>query len=219
MATLGKVPAHAGAVYVRHRPEDTLLYQIVEAHYPTFCDLLERDAENSYLALESLRADASAMPDLYGHSITYWIALGPQRGKKVFSLQTLPPHTGRDSRARLAKDAGFSLHAGVAARADQRDKLERLCRYIARPAVSEKRLSLTNSRQIRYQLKTPYRDGTTHVIFNRGGHPPNHAWRAKITPGGRGRRRTGSTDSEGDDRTPAERRAAMTWAQRRVTHH
>jgi hypothetical protein len=51
-------------VYVRHRPEDTLLYQIVEAHYPTFCDLLERDAENSYLVLESLRADASAMPDL-----------------------------------------------------------------------------------------------------------------------------------------------------------
>jgi hypothetical protein len=86
----------------------------------------------------------------------------------------------------LAKDAGFSLHAGVAARADQREKvragtareaalgykLERLCRYIARQAVSEKRLSLTNSRQIRYQLKTPYRDGTTHVIFNRGGHPP-----------------------------------------------
>ena len=42
MATLGKVPAHAGAVYVRHRPEDTLLYQIVEAHYPTFCDLLDQ---------------------------------------------------------------------------------------------------------------------------------------------------------------------------------
>lgn len=50
MATLGKVPAHAGAVYVRHRPEDTLLYQIVEAHYPTFCDLLERE----YSVLSSL---------------------------------------------------------------------------------------------------------------------------------------------------------------------
>ncbi len=32
-----------------------------------------------------------------------------------------------------------SLHAGVAAKADERKKLERLCRYIARAAVSEKR--------------------------------------------------------------------------------
>ncbi len=38
-----------------------------------------------------------------------------------------------------------------------------LCRYIARPAVSEKRLSLLEDGRIRYELKTPYRDGTTHV--------------------------------------------------------
>jgi hypothetical protein len=33
------------------------------------------------------------------------------------------------------------------------------------PAISEKRLSLTPSGNIRYQLKTPYSDGTPHVIF------------------------------------------------------
>ena len=65
----------------------------------------------------------------------------------------------------VGKVAGFSLHAGVSARADQRQKLERLCRYISRPAISEKRLSLTPNGNVRYQLKTPYRDGTTHVIF------------------------------------------------------
>ena len=54
-----------------------------------------------------------------------------------------------------AKVAGFSLHAGVAAKAYQRKKLERLCRYISRPAVSEQRLSLTSNGNIRYQLKTP----------------------------------------------------------------
>jgi hypothetical protein len=56
--------------------------------------------------------------------------------------------------------AGFSLHAGVAARANERDKLERLCRYIAGPAVSTKRLSLIRNGQVRYELKTPYNDGT-----------------------------------------------------------
>ena len=46
-----------------------------------------------------------------------------------------------------------------------RDKHGRLCRYVSRPAVSEKRLNLTNNGKVRYELKTPYRNGTTHVIF------------------------------------------------------
>jgi len=47
----------------------------------------------------------------------------------------------------------------------ERKKLKRICRYISRPAVFEKRLSLTRQGKVRYELKTPYRDGTTHVIF------------------------------------------------------
>jgi hypothetical protein len=65
----------------------------------------------------------------------------------------------------VGKVADFSLHAGVASKAHERKTLERLCRYISRPAVSEKRLSLTPNGNVRYRLKTPYRDGTTHVIF------------------------------------------------------
>ena len=51
------------------------------------------------------------------------------------------------------------------AEAHQRQKLERLCRYITRLGVSEQRLSITSNGKVRYQLKTPYRDGTTHVFF------------------------------------------------------
>ncbi len=50
-------------------------------------------------------------------------------------------------------------------RAWERKKLERLCRYITRPAIAENRLSLTPIGQVCYQLRTPYRDGTTHVVF------------------------------------------------------
>jgi hypothetical protein len=57
------------------------------------------------------------------------------------------------------------LHAGVSAKASERDKLERLCRYIARPPVSVHRLSLTSDGNVRYELKTPYRNGTTHIVF------------------------------------------------------
>ena len=40
-----------------------------------------------------------------------------------------------------------------------------VCRYISRPAVAVDRLSLTEQGLIRYRLKTPFRDGTTHVLF------------------------------------------------------
>jgi hypothetical protein len=125
--------------------------------------LLERDAENSYLTTDAVSEDS--MNQLLGHSITYRIALAPQVGRKVFTLQTLPVCEPDDYADTAGKISGFSLHAGVAARSDERKKLERLCRYVSRPAVSEKRLSLTSNGNIRYQLKAPYRDGTTHVIF------------------------------------------------------
>lgn len=49
--------------------------------------------------------------------------------------------------------------------ADQREKLERLTRYVSRPPVSVERLDLTAQGQVRYRLKTPYRDGTTHIVL------------------------------------------------------
>jgi len=78
--------------------------------------LLERDEENSTLTLDGL--DEDPMQELHSHSVTYRIAMGPQRGRKVFTLQTIPPKLELPpSSERVAKLAGFSLHAGVAAKA------------------------------------------------------------------------------------------------------
>ena len=153
----------------------------------------------------------------------------------MFTLQTLPAcYEPFDDG--VGKVAGFSLHAGVAARAQERRKLERLCRYISRPAVSEKRLSLTRGRNVRYQLKTPDRDGTTRVIFEpldfiarlaalvpkprvnltrfHGVFAPNSKHRALVTPARRGKGNRAKVADEMQAQTPAERRASMTWAQR-----
>jgi len=136
---------------------------------------------------------------------------------------------------------GFSLHAGVAAEAHESQKLERLCRYIARPAISERRLSISPQGKVRYQLKTPWRDGTTHVEFEpiefmaklaalippprahltrfHGVFAPNANLPAQLTPSGRGKRP--ATDAapvevSANDapRSPEEKRRAMSWAQR-----
>ncbi len=102
-----------------------------------------------------------------GSSITNCIATGPQQGRRAFSLQTLPLQgcLEENSAPRVAKAPGFPRHAGPAAAAHERQKLDRLCRYITRPAMAEHRLSLTAQGRLRYQLKTPYRGGTTHVVI------------------------------------------------------
>jgi hypothetical protein len=74
----------------------------------------------------------------------------------LLTLQTLPPDEDSSGGSdRVAKEAGFSLHAGVSTEAHQRDKLERLCRYVTRPAVSERRLAITSNGNILYQPGRP----------------------------------------------------------------
>ncbi len=60
---------------------------------------------------------------------------------------------------------GFSLHAAARIEAGQTSRLEHLCRYITRPPLSNKRLSLTPDGRVVHELRAPYRDGTTHFIF------------------------------------------------------
>lgn len=45
-------------------------------------------------------------------------------------------------------------------------RFERLCRYAARPAIAQERLSLTRNGQVLYRFKRPHRDGRTHVLLD-----------------------------------------------------
>jgi len=207
--------------------------------------LLVRDEDQSYLDSSPFDREGGGgqgrgtveerqtLEDLQSHSITYRIALGAHRGRKAFMLQSLPPMTDGTERPGVAQLSGFSLHAGVAAAAHQRYKLERLARYITRPVLALERLSLTAQGHIRYGLKTPYRDGTTHVIFEpldflarlaslvplprvnltrfHGVFAPHSALRRRIVPHAPARLKKPGPDEEG---AFAHRHRAMTWAQR-----
>jgi hypothetical protein len=95
--------------------------------------LITRDIENAHLAFDP--AEEAPINALLGASITYRIATGPREGQKVFTLQTLPA-APEAPRREVAESSGFSLHAGIAAKASQRDKLEHLARYVSRPPVA-----------------------------------------------------------------------------------
>ena len=99
-------------------------------------------------------------------SCTYRIAFGPRAGQKVLSLRTVAGRDEKPTKLLCAQAHGFSLHAGVRTAAHQRKELERLCRYITRPAIANERLSRNAKGQVVLRLKSPYRDGTTHIVMS-----------------------------------------------------
>jgi ribosomal protein S27E len=114
---------------------------------------LERDTESAWLELDPAE-DTDAMPQILGSSVSYRIAVGPRQGRKAFMIRTIRPLERPDpGLERVAKANGFSLHAGVSCEPHQKDKRERLCRYIARSAVAVPRLSLSSTGKVVYSLK------------------------------------------------------------------
>ena len=125
----------------------------------------------------------------------------------------------------LARQPGFSLHAATRCEANQRDKLEKLCRYFTQPAIANERLSMNECGQVIYRFKQPLREGTIQVMLDRldfiarlaalvprprlnltrlhGAFAPNCKHRERIVP-----RR------EPDQPTPGQPLAPMTWTQR-----
>ena len=74
---------------------------------------------------------------------------------------------GPDFKQTLCADSiGFSLHAAVRCGADDRQKLEQLCRYITRPALANERVQTNAAGQVVLKLKTAWRDGTTHLVMS-----------------------------------------------------
>ncbi len=60
----------------------------------------------------------------------------------------------------------FSLHAAVRCAADERKSLKQPCRYITRPAPANERVQTNAAGQVVLELKSPWRDGTTHLVMS-----------------------------------------------------
>jgi hypothetical protein len=128
---------------------------------------------------------------------------------------------------------GFSLHAKVLIPAGEPERLEHLCRYIARPPIATGRLSISKSGRVVYGLRRHWRDGTSAVSFDpltfierlaalvprprahqltyHGVLAPAAAWRDLVVPAQPKRRGAPSPDSA----SPSERQGQhrLTWAE------
>jgi hypothetical protein len=89
-----------------------------------------------------------------------------RRGRKASRVQVkggrpfqLPP--------RCASCDGYTVHAGVVIGAKDREGLERLCRYIARPPLAKPRVEVLPGGRVRIQLKRAWSDGTAAIDMTR----------------------------------------------------
>jgi hypothetical protein len=110
--------------------------------------------------------DQLTLEHLANASVQGMVATGPRRGCRVLRLGG----TGEDAEAaiigkRCAEVAGFNVHANVRVGANDRDGLEHLCRYLARPPIANDRLQELPGGRIALRFKQAWRDGTTHIVF------------------------------------------------------
>jgi len=84
--------------------------------------LIERDIEDAWLISV---AEPGPLYDLIGHSITYWIAVGPRAGQMLFTLQAVY------CQVRDAPPCGDEPGAAPNARVRQRDRQLRTSQWQA----------------------------------------------------------------------------------------
>jgi hypothetical protein len=151
-------------------PEDAEVERVVGQVARRIAHLLGRRGlgpEADPAEADPLAEEEPLLAQLYGASVVGRIATGRRAGERVVRVgdcinpEDLPALEGE----RCASVSGVGLHANVAVPVRDRRRLERLCRYVARPPVATERLSRLVDGRLLYRLKHRWRDGTTHVVF------------------------------------------------------
>ena len=113
----------------------------------------ESDREES----DPLSRDQPWLAGLYAASVLGRTAFGPNAGRRATRTgdQIDPESMDAFASPRCASVNGFSLHANVALNGADRNRLERLIRYCARPPVAVERLEALPDGRLLYRLKRP----------------------------------------------------------------
>jgi len=152
-------------------PSDSELARVAQAFAERLRRLLRRwelDPDTQDPPEDPLARDQPALAALYSASVRGRTVFGPRPGMPlarlgdridVGDLQNRPGQL-------CVSVSGINLHAGVSIPAHDRRRLERLCRYVARGPLASERLHERPDGGLLYELKSRWRDGTTHLLFS-----------------------------------------------------
>jgi hypothetical protein len=154
--------------------------------------------------------DPSGLDLLQGASIRQFVGLGPKWKRVEVTGRQKDARWVQEGKPFTAEEDGYTVHAGVwldgkpARDGSGRGKLEKVCRYLLRPAFAEGRLSLRADGKVEYAFRKPRWDGGTsvvleplelmgklaalvpaprsHVVRYHGVLAPSHEWRESVLP-------------------------------------
>jgi hypothetical protein len=133
---------------------------------------LERVLERHGRSLDGLGEEPDRLQDeqpvlatCYGASAADRQLLGAAPGHKTDKL-IRPVSLVSDPTLPLAEVGGVNIHAAVAVDGRDRKRLERLCRYVARPPLALDRLEDYGDGRLAIRFKVPWKDGTTAVLLD-----------------------------------------------------
>jgi hypothetical protein len=98
-------------------------------------------------------------------SIMGLAATGDRAGMRIRRVLEDPAEAIRTGPLCYAS-SGFSLHAATRISAGDKIGLERLCKYVSRPPLAQGSLQQNANGEYVFKLKTPWDDGTSHLIFS-----------------------------------------------------
>jgi len=93
------------------------------------------------------------------------VAMGRRAGRRARCLRGLPGSPYRRPK-RCAQSGWFNLHANVRIAGRDREGLERLCRYVARPPLAHGRLEERGDGPLVVRFKRPREDGTCGLLLS-----------------------------------------------------
>jgi len=203
--------------------------QIVETSAHRVIRLLERRGVLDDGDLDRLADESPVLAGMTSASVQGLVATGERAGMRVRRVLSDPAEAIRTGDLCYAS-RGFSLHAATRINAENKEGLERLCRYVARPPLAAGSLTQLSEEVLSFKLKTPWSDGTTSILLSplelieklsalvppprqnivryHGVLAPHAKDRDKIVPA----RKKAEGAGDADDGDAAPRKYRLTWA-------
>jgi hypothetical protein len=133
--------------------------------------LIERIVRRVVRKVDTAIAGAGAahaeplLASLAGASVAGVVATGRRRGARSLRIGSGDAAGATIASRRCASMEGFTLHAAVRVRANDRAALEHLARYLGRPPIASERLSRLADGRVMLRFKRPFSDGTEAIVF------------------------------------------------------
>ena len=127
--------------------------------------LLERRGVLDGDETDRLADESPILAGVTAASVRGLIATGKRAGLPVRRVLSDPAAAVRTGYLCYAS-RGFSLHAATRVKAEDKDGLERLCRYVSRPPLAAGSLTQVSKELLSFKLKSPWSDGTTAILLS-----------------------------------------------------